>query len=146
MNGHRIDLDKSWEQQLIRGINLLSCDEQIFVFTCAQVIPLQLKAGQYVRNWGYHVKTLTRLFCGVKVRVGTASHFEITLAVSYSVGVLIPRTHRRGHPVNQMQSGTIFDKRVTRLQDGGKMKKHILLSDSEANLKLQPTPRVAQPL
>lgn len=44
-----------------------------------------------------------------------------------------------------MQSGTIFDKRVTRLVDGGKIKL-IFLSDSERNLKLQPTPPVAEPV
>lgn len=43
-----------------------------------------------------------------------------------------------------MQSGTIFDKRVTRLVDGGKIKL-IFLSDSEMNLKLQPTPQVTEP-
>lgn len=46
--------------------------------------------------------------------------------------------------MNQMQSGTIFDKRVTRLVDGGKIKL-IFLSDSEMNLKLQPTPQVTEP-
>lgn len=49
--------------------------------------------------------------------------------------------------MNQMQSGTIFNKRVTRPQDGGGAggnKKGILLSDSEVNLKVQPAPPVAR--
>lgn len=65
LNGHRTDSVKSREQRLIRGINPLSCDEQIFVFTCPLVIPLPpRKAGQGVHNHSDHVanlKQVTRL-------------------------------------------------------------------------------------
>lgn len=40
--------------------------------------------------------------------------------ISHRVRVWIPCTRCRGHGANQMQSGTIFDKRVTRLGMVGK--------------------------
>lgn len=65
------------------------------------------------------------------------SVFECTLGISHCVRLLILRTLHRGHRVNQMQSGTTSDKRVTRLVDGGEIKLNFL-SDSEWNLKLHP--------